>query len=304
MSKLRALITGAAGFIGSHLQTKMENDGWEVIGLDNLRWSTRNLHNLVIGDILDERLVDLLVSQVDEVYHLAAQINVDYGNEHPKETLDINTTGTLHLLEACKRYKKRLIYASTSEVYGSAQTDAIAENHPTDVQSVYAATKLGAERLCKAYHNTYGVDVRILRNFNTFGTWQRFDSYGGVIAIFVDRALRGKSPLIYGDGEQERDYMWITDALDGYGLIAERGEPGKPMNIGSGVTITINHLAELVQKYTGCPKAIHTDPRPGEVRRLCADITYAKSLGFSPKTNFEEHLKTYIDWKREHMGGI
>ena len=194
-----------------------------------------------------------------------------------------------------------MIYASTSEVYGSARTEKISEEHPLDAQSVYAASKLAADRLCKAYSDTYGTDVRILRNFNTFGNYQRYNSYGGVIAIFVDRALHNKPPIINGDGKQERDYIHITDALRGYELIAEKGKRGQPINIGTGKSISINEIARLVQRFTGCPQPIHTDARPGEVRRLCADITKAKSIGFIPKTQFETNLEDYIKWRKKHL---
>jgi UDP-glucose 4-epimerase len=300
---MKILITGNSGFIGSHLQEKLENKGYQVMGLDNRRWSTRKM-NGAIGDVRDKKLVDGLVSEVDEVYHLAAQINIDYGNEHAKETLEINVSGTLNILEACKKHNKRMVFASTSEVYGTAQSENISERHQLDAQSVYAASKLGADRLCKAYYDTYGVDARILRNFNTFGPYQRTDSYGGVIAIFVDRALSGKPPIINGDGEQQRDYIWIDDAIAGYELIAEAGIPGQPINIGSGTTVTVNQIAELVGKYIPCPKPIHTDPRPGEVRKLKADTTKAKSLGFSPTTDFEKNLYDYIQWRKESKSSL
>lgn len=302
MRKPRVLITGAAGFIGSHMAEKMTKDGWEVVGLDNLKWYSRIPRNTVVGDVRDTQLVDNLVSIVDEVRHLAAQINVDYGNEHPQETVDININGTINVLEACKKHKKPLIFASTSEVYGTAQTASISEVHPLDASSVYAASKVGADRLCKAYRDAFGLDVKILRNFNTFGHFQRRDSYGGVIAIFVERALHNQPPIIYGDGEQERDYIWIDDALRGYELIAEMGQPGVPINIGSGQAISINRIAELVQKFTGCPDPIHVAPRPGEVRRLCADTTLANSLGFKCQTSFEENLEEYINWRRKMIG--
>lgn len=297
---MRCLLTGCDGFIGSHLYLYLKERGYEVIGIDNRKWCTRPVGD-IIDDVLNKDLVDFLVKQVDEVYHLAAQINVDYGNENPEETIEINIGGTTNILEACKKYNKPLIYASTSEIYGTAQKEKITEEHPLDAQSVYAASKLGADRLCKAYADTFNVDARILRNFNTFGPHQRFDSYGGVIAIFVDRALHNKPPIIYGDGEQERDYIWIDDALKGYELIAEMGERGKPINIGSGRTVSINRIAELVRAYTGCPKPQHTKPRPGEVRRLCADTTKAQKLGFKPGTNFEEHLYKYVEWKKEQF---
>jgi len=271
------------------------------MGLDNMLWSTRKMKNTVVGDIRDEKLVDFLVQQSDEVYHLAAQINVDYGNEHPQETVDINIKGTTNILEACRKYNKRMIFASTSEVYGSSQTEQISETHQLDAQSIYAASKVGGDRLCKSYADTYDLDVRILRNFNTFGPWQRFDSYGGVISIFTNRALLGKPPVIFGDGEQERDYIWIDDAVRGYELIAEKGVRGVPINVGSGTTVTVNEIARLVQKYTGCPDPIYTRERPGEVRRLCADTKRAKALGLVIETDFEKNLETFINWHKERI---
>lgn len=301
---MRALITGGAGFIGSHLGSFLEKKGYEVIYLDNLKWSTNTPHNCVIEDVRNQQIVDFLVSQVDEVYHLAAQINVDYGNENPQETVDININGTTVVLESCRKFNKPIVFASSSEVYGSSQSEFMDEKHPLDPQSIYAATKAGGDRLCKSYFDTYGLNVRILRNFNTFGTNQRFDSYGGVIAIFVDRALKGKPPLIYGDGNQQRDYMWIEDAVRGYELIAQNGKPGEVINVGTGKTITINEIAELVRKYTQCPEPIHVSPRPGEVKRLCADISKAKSLGFESKTDFEKNLFEYINWRKNNAGTI
>lgn len=295
---MRILITGNLGFIGSHLQEYLENKGYEVVGLDNGRWSTRRMHNTVEGDIRNTELVDFLVQQSDEVMHLAAQINVDYGNIHPQETTDINVSGTLAVLEACRKFNRPLVFASSSEVYGSAQTPSIDETHPLDPQSVYAASKVGADRMCKAYFDTYGTNVRILRNFNTFGKWQRFDSYGGVIAIFVDRALKGKAPIIFGDGKQERDYMWVSDAIRGYEIISEFGKPGEVLNVGTGKTVTVNEIAELVHKFTGCPAPIHSSPRPGEVQRLCANTEKVKKLGFVSHTDFEKNLQEYINWKK------
>lgn len=196
-----------------------------------------------------------------------------------------------------------MVFASTSEVYGTAQTEKISEEHPLNAQGVYAASKVAGDRLCKAYSDAFGLDVKILRNFNTFGKYQRFDSYGGVIAIFVDRALRGLPPVIYGDGEQERDYMWVTDAVAGYELVAENARAGVPINVGTGTTVTINKLAKLICDITGAPEPIYTAARPGEVRRLCADTSKAQALGFQSSTNFETHLREYIAWKKSLLGG-
>jgi len=256
------------------------------------------MKNTIIGDVLDAELVDNLVKRVDVIFHLAAQINVDYGNLNPQETTEINTIGTLNVLEACRKYKRTLVYASSSEIYGSSQEQFMDESHPTDAQSVYAASKLAGDRLCKAYFETYGTDVRILRNFNTFGEYQRNDSYGGVIAIFTDLALKGKSPIIFGNGEQERDYMWIDDAIWAYDIIWKKGKAGDVMNAGTGKTVKIKDLAMMIHKYTGCPAPEFTAARPGEVRRLCAGINKARSLGFEPKTDFEKNLIQYVNWRK------
>lgn len=303
MARRQILITGGAGFIGSHLAEKLASDGEVVVVLDNLKWSTRepNCSRVIRGDVLDKELVDELVSVADEVIHAAAQINVDYANEHPQETVDINVQGTVNLLAACRKHNKPMIFASSSEVYGSAQTAAIAEDHALDAQGVYAATKVAGDRLCKAYVDAYGMDVRILRSFNTFGPYQRRDSYGGVIAIFTDRALRGLPPIIFGDGEQERDYLWIDDAIQGYMIMRQAGEPGEPVNFGTGRSVSVNYIAQAIRGLAGGPEAQHIATRVGEVRRLRADVSRAKRMGFSPSTTFENGLEKYVSWCRTQM---
>src|SRR3990167_10429668 len=153
------------------------------------------------------------VRESDIVFLLAAQIHVDKSIENPQETIDINVNGTLNILEACRKYGKKLVFASSSEVYGTSQSEFMSETHPLDAQSPYAASKVAGDRLCKSYIDTYGMDISILRNFNTFGEYQNDGSYGGVIAIFTRQALAGEPITIYGTGEQERDYMYIEDAL-------------------------------------------------------------------------------------------
>jgi len=299
---MRFLISGNAGFIGSHLQEALESEGNHVIGLDNYRWNTRRMDNTVEGDVRDKDLVERLVKNVDVVCHLAAQINIDYGNEHTDETININVKGTLNVLDACAKFKKKMVFASSSEIYGTAQTESIDESHPLDCQSIYAASKAAGDRLCKAYYDTYGVSASILRSFNTFGIHQRIDSYGGVIAIFVDRALHNKPPVIYGSGKQERDYIWITDAIEGYKLAIREDLEGKPINIASGKCVSVDDIAELVIKYTNKSlKPVYVSPRAGEVMRLRGDITKARSLGFSPKTDFEKNLYEYVQWRKNRL---
>ena len=294
------LITGCAGFIGSHLLEKLKTEGHSVVGIDNYFHSCRNKewrkeHKIEKVDIRDN--IDEYVRDCDIVFHCAAIIHVDYSIKYPRETIDINVNGTLNVLEAVNKYKKEMVFASSSEVYGSSQSNRMDESHPLDCQSPYAASKVAGDRLCKAFYDTYGTKVAILRNFNTFGPYQADDSYGGVIAIFTRRALLGEDLPIFGSGTQERDYMWIDDAIRGYELCVEKKLWGETINIGSGKTISINDLAELIIKITGSKsKIVHIAPRPGEVIRLCADTSKAEKLGFKSKTNFTDNLIEYVQF--------
>lgn len=296
---MKVLITGAAGFIGSHLYNKLKNDGHEVIGIDNWFHSCNHpiAKEVKHGDILNIGLIDELVKWSDVVYHLAAQIHVDRSIEYPHETIEINVIGTLNILEAVRKYDKKMVFASSSEVYGSSQADYMDESHLLDAQSPYAASKVAGDRLCKSYNDTYGTKVAILRNFNTFGEHQADDSYGGVIAIFTRKALAGEPLNIFGSGQQERDYMSVADAIKGYELCIEKELWGKPINIGTGKTIEIQEIAEMIKDITKSKSEIvNIEPRPGEVQRLCADISLAKSMGFVPETDFKKDLEKYINW--------
>lgn len=307
---MKILITGAAGFIGGHLYKKLKDEGHEVIGIDNYSHSSKNPLPRTSWDLplLGIRRKDIRddciwgdVQWADVVYHLAAQIHVDKSIENPQETLDINVNGTLNILEACRKYKKKLVFASSSEVYGSSQTEFMAEDHPLDAQSPYAASKVAGDRLCKSYIDTYGMDITILRNFNTFGPYQNDgndgSSYGAVIGIFTRAALKNEPIRIFGDGEQRRDYIFISDALKGYEIASRYTGV---LNIGTGDTVSINELAEKIKRLTNSnSEIVHVDARPGEVMRLCADITKARSLGFTPETNFDKHLAEYISWYKD-----
>lgn len=301
---MRILVTGAAGFIGAHLYEKLRNDGHQVTGVDDFSHPSQHpITDLVLrANVCNRDRMDSLVKRADLVYHLAAQIHVDKSIKDPQDTIERNVIGTLNVLEACREHRVPMVFASSSEVYGTAQSRRMDEDHPLDAQSPYAASKVAGDRLCKSYLDTYQVDVAILRNFNTFGPYQadggEGSSYGAVIGIFTRAALRGEPLTVFGDGKQERDYMHISDALAGYELAARhRGV----LNIGTGKTVSINALAKKIVRMTGSPsRIVHVDPRPGEVQRLCAGIGRARRLGFKPSTDFDLDLATYIEWYKEH----
>ena len=299
------LVTGGAGFIGSHLCEKLISLGHEVVCLDN--FYNGNLNNIrglfnsqnflfVEGSILDKELLKEVTRGVDHIFHLAAQIHVEKSIIRPSETLQINIEGTKNLLDICKSNKNiSMTIASSAEVYGESYGEHT-ESSPVKPQSPYAASKVSAEALCLSYFYTYGTDVRIIRNFNTFGPRQKSSGYGSVVAIFVKRALENKPLIIYGDGDQTRDYQYITDVVNGY-LISENIPKGEIVNTGVGEDFTINKIAELVIKICESKsKVVHTDPRPGEVRKLLSNVDKIKKYGHVNELSLEQGLRKYINW--------
>jgi UDP-glucose 4-epimerase len=312
---MKILITGGAGFIGSHLCEKYTLEGHTVLCLDNFMngdlGNIRGLLNykgfkLINGDVRDVDLLEKIVRDVDAIIHLAAQIHVDRSILEPKLTYDVNIFGTLNLLELARRYDiSKVIHTSTSEVYGSAQYVPMDENHPLDAPHPYGASKVAADRMCNAYIQTYGVNVCVMRPFNTFGPRQKDTGYGGVISIFVKRSLNGTPPIIYGDGMQTRDYTYVKDLARAYDLILKYKKPiREPINFGTGREIRIidlaNNIIGLCSKK-GRIKPVHVAPRPGEVGRLVADYSKAKKLlGWEPEYTFEKGLIEFIKWYKSY----
>jgi len=312
---MRILITGGAGFIGSHLCDKYTKEGHTVLCLDN--FMSGNIINvrhlldyrnfkLIKGDIRDFELLEKVMRDVDAIFHLAAQIHVDRSYIEPRLTYDVNVIGTQNVLEAAKMSDaKKIIHASTSEVYGSAQYAPIDENYPLNAPHPYGASKIAADRLCYAYARTYGMDISILRFFNIFGPRQRDIGYGGVISMFTKRILINVSPIVYGDGRQTRDYTYIDDAVRAYDLALNHSEPLiEPLNFGTGREISIidlaNKLIDLCGKK-GSIKPVHVEPRIGEVEKLVASASKAKELlGWEPKCNLDEGLNEFVQWYKQY----
>jgi UDP-glucose 4-epimerase len=311
---MKLLITGGAGFVGSHLCERFTKFGHTVICFDN--FMSGNLLNirhlldyrnfkLVKGDVRDYDLLERISQGVDVVFHLAAQIHVDRSYVEPRLTYEVNVIGTLNILEVARMHDiKKVIYASSSEVYGSAQYVPINEEHPLCAPHPYGASKIAAERMCYAYIRTYGMNIPIVRFFNIFGSRQQDIGYGGVISIFTRRVLQNLPPIVYGDGTQTRDYTYIDDAVEAYDLILNyEGELKEPLNFGSGKEIRIVDLANLIIELCGKKgqlEPVHIEPRIGEVNRLVADASKAKSvLKWKPQYDLVKGLKAFIQWYRK-----
>lgn len=311
---MRIAVTGGAGFIGSHLCDKYVREGFTVLCIDNfINGNLMNVRHLlsyrnfklINGDIRDFDLLEKVTRDVDAIFHLAAQIHVDRSIIEPRLTYEINVLGTQNILEASRMYDvDKVIYASTSEVYGSAQYSPMDEKHPLSAPHPYGASKIAADRMCHAYIQTYGMNICVMRPFNIYGPRQKDSGYGGAISIFTKRVLSNLPPIIYGDGAQTRDYTYVEDVVNAYDLILNYDKPlVEPINFGTGKEIKIIDLANLIIRLSnkeGLVKPVHIEERPGEVRRLIADTSRARAIGWRPEYGIEEGLRKFIDWYRNY----
>jgi len=302
METLRVLVTGGAGFIGSHLIKALVKAGHQVRVLDNL--STGSIENLadmlnaiefVRGDVRDYGAVEYTVRGVDAVVHLAALIDVAESVEKPDLYFDVNIRGTYNVAKALRNIDT-FVFTSSSAVYGEPIKVPIPEDHPLMPKSPYAASKVSGEAFVQAFANQYGFRPVILRLFNVYGPKQS-RAYAGVIIEFIGRVSRGEPPIIFGDGEQTRDFVHVSDVVEAIMLsLRSKGARGV-FNIGSGEGVTINHLARLILKLMGKEdlKPIYAPPRPGDIRHSIADVSRArKELRFKPKVGLEVGIKELI----------
>ena len=306
MKGKRVLVTGGAGFIGSHLVDRLANEGCRVVVLDDL--SSGSLENIrdnldsgrvrfIEGDVRDSKVVEDAVKDVDLVCHLAAVVSVPYSMREPLLTHEVNVTGTLNLLIASLKHEvERFVYLSTCAVYGEPEYLPIDEAHPTSPVSPYAASKLAAEHYCMAFQQAYGLKTVILRPFNVYGSRQN----DGVVARFIQRVKKGDLPIIYGNGGQTRDFVYVWDAVDAILLALKHdGAGGKVFNLGTGKATTVNELAGLLLRIFGKElKPMREEPRIGDVRQSCADISKAeKELGYRPCFSLEKALRYLVEHK-------
>ena len=302
------LVTGGAGFIGSHLIAKLAHRSYKIRILDNL--STGKLSNIdpailnnksvdfIEGDIRDSELVSKCMDKVDIVVHLAAQISVPYSIQNPKFNDEVNIGGTMNLLKSSVENKiKKFVFISSCAVYGDTVYLPIDEKHPINPISPYATSKLVAEKECLNLNSTHLLKSVVLRFFNVYGPKQGLNDYSGVITKFMDR-IRRKLPLtIYGDGSQTRDFVYVQDIVNAIILSVERKDvDGEIFNIGTGKAVTIEELAKTMLLLTGKELEIVKAPiREGDIKRSYANIFKAnKFLGYNPQFSLNEGLKNLL----------
>ena len=301
------LVTGGAGFIGSHLVDRLSIEN-KVIVLDNL--SSGSLVNLerskdritfIKGDTLDKALLKDIVAEVELVFHLAANVGNIKSIEDPHFDMDVNIKGTINLLEAClKSNIKRLVYSSSGVIFGEAKYLPIYENHPLNPESPYGVSKLAAEKYCFAFYKVHGIPTTALRYFNAYGPRQGSSGYPNIIAAFFGRIREGKPLTIFGDGEQTRDFVFVEDIVTANILAATQpAAVGEIFNIATGKENSVNQLVSIISQISAKePPVIHADPRAGEVRHSRANIEKARRmLGYRPEIDLKKGL--LLTWKEE-----
>lgn len=305
MKKL--VVTGGAGFIGSHLAEELAKKGYYVTILDDL--STGKMENIeellkhnnvefIKGSVTNLPLLQEVFKDVRFVFHQAAIPSVPRSVDSPQSSHEVNITGTLDvLLSARDNHVSKVIYASSSSVYGDTRILPKREDMLPSPLSPYAVTKLAGEYYCHVFHQVYGLPTVCLRYFNVYGPRQDPNSqYAAVIPRFIKRIYEGNSPIIFGDGEQTRDFTFIKDAVEANILAAESDACGL-FNISRGKGVTINRLAELVIELVGNKvEPIHEEPRPGDIRHSLADVSKAKAFGYEPKYDLTVGLAETIRW--------
>jgi UDP-glucose 4-epimerase len=310
MRRERALVTGGGGFIGSNLTRGLLAEGYRVRVFDD--FSTGREENLaevagdvdvVEGDVLDGHILERAARAVDVIFHLAAIPSVSRSVLDPMRSHQANATGTLAVLVAAKEAGVgRVVYASSSSVYGGIDALPLHEELPTLPISPYGVSKLAGENYCRAFTMSFGIPTISLRYFNVFGPRQDPTSeYAAVIPRFATALLARASPVIYGDGDQSRDFTFIDNVVRANVLAARAGEDafGRSFNVAHGTRRSLNELLATLRSIIGIvePQVTHAPPRPGDIRHSQADISEARRvLGYDPTTSFEEGLRRTVEW--------
>ena len=314
--KRRVLVTGADGFMGSHLTERLIREGARVsiyirgnsitgtvlFTLKNLAPFEKTFDEIITGNIASQDAVELIrKNKPDTVFHLAADAYVPNSFEHPREVIESNFWGTVNVLEAVRTMPKvrRVVCTSSSEIYGTAQYAPIDEDHPLNPSSPYAASKVAADRTAYSYFNTYRLPIAIVRPFNTYGPRHTYD----VIPKFIRLALEGKPLTLYGSGSQTRDFTYVDDLVEAFLVMGRHDKAvGRCVNFGTVKDVSIKKTAQWIKKLAESSSPIvHKAHRTSEVQRLICDNRLAlKLFGWKPRISLQEGLRRNIAWAREH----
>ena len=314
----RVLVTGADGFIGSHLAERLVREGADVHclalynsfssagWLDTVEPDVREHMSVHFGDVRDSGRMSDLIEQADIVFHLAALIAIPYSYQAPQSFVDTNVSGTLNVLEACRRHAvAKVILTSTSEVYGTPDVIPITEDHPLQAQSPYAATKVAGDQLGLSYAASFGLNVAVLRPFNTYGPRQ---SMRAVIPTVLAQMQAGRAEIHLGSLHPRRDFTFVADTVDGFVRSAEADtQPGEVIQLGTGQAVSVGELVEMCRSITGSTaRIIEVDerirPEASEVQVLLSDPTRAAArLGWSPTTTLEQGLQLTAQWVAQDL---
>ena len=314
----KVLVTGAGGFIGSHLAEELVRQGEDVRAfvrynsrderglLEELPKDIQNQIEVVPGDLKDPDGVKKAVQGCHKIFHLGALIAIPYSYVHPFDFIQTNVVGTAHLLNACLNHETldRIVLTSTSEVYGTAQYIPIDEKHPLQAQSPYAASKIAADKLAESYHLSFGLPIATIRPFNTFGPRQ---SLRAIIPTIISQAIDGKG-IRLGNLKPRRDFLFVRDTVQGFVQVGRCEEAvGKVINIGAGADISIEELVKKILDQMGKGMEIEVEdrrirPEKSEVMQLLSDTRLAKELfGWAPRYPLEDGLKETIEWYRKNL---
>ena len=310
----KVLVTGADGFMGSHLTERLLQAGATVsiyvrgtsktgtnkCELKNLCHVKDKLRKVITGNIANRDSIDFIKNEKpDVIFHLAADAYVPNSFDHPIEVMETNLIGTLNVLHAAMGIEgiERIVCTSSSEVYGNPIYAPMDEAHPLNPAHPYGASKVAADRYAYAYYNTYHLPIAIIRPFNTYGPRHTYD----VIPKFIKLALRNEPLTIYGAGNQTRDFSYVDDMIDAFIIMgSDKRAIGQAVNFGTGVDVSINDIAEKIVRISGSKSEIvHIESRTSEVKQLLCDYSKAKKLfGWSPKVMIDEGLRRNIEWER------
>jgi dTDP-glucose 4,6-dehydratase len=312
---MRAVVTGGAGFLGSHLCDRLLREGWEVLALDNLITGDQaNLAHLQGNPKFRFELTDVnepfrVAGEVHYVFHFASPASPPDYLKYPIETLKVGSIATMHTLDLARAKNAKYLLASTSECYGDPDVTPQSESYwghvnPVGPRSVYDEAKRFAEAVTMAYHRHHGLDTHIVRIFNTYGPRMRLND-GRALPNFVYQALSGQPITVYGDGQQTRSFCYVSDLIDGIYKLSQSDEH-YPTNIGNPIELTIYEFAERVcSHFPNAPKIIHEALPEDDPKQRCPDISKAKRLlGWEPKVNLEEGLKSTIEFFKEQYARL